>query len=74
MPSFGVQGVGVGWEVDHGSRAERGSLGEGLGGGYRTPPNERDVSAANTEKGGVWGGRKGVQTASYPQAVFARAD
>ena len=49
-------------------------FGEGLGGGYRTPPNERDVSAANAEKGGGLGSGKGVQTASYPQAVFARAD
>jgi hypothetical protein len=49
-------------------------FGEGLGGGYRTPPNERDVSAANAEKGGGWGGGKASKLASYPQAVFARAD
>ena len=33
-------------------------FGEGLGGGYRTPPNERDVSAANAEKGGFGGQEK----------------
>ena len=27
MPSFGVQGVGIGWEVDRDPRAGRGSLG-----------------------------------------------
>ena len=58
MPSFGVQGVGAGYEVDRDLQDGARVFGEGLGGGYRTPPNEHDVSAANAERGGGWGGGK----------------
>ena len=34
--------------------------GEGLGGGYGTPPNEHEVSEANAEKGGSGGANFGI--------------
>ena len=46
------------------------AFGVGLGGGYCTPPNDRDVSVANSDLGSLWGSR----AKSYPQANFVRAD
>jgi hypothetical protein len=53
-----------------------GLFGEGLGGGYCTPPNGRDVSEANSFLGGPGGVFAPLFVApqqSYPQAFFARA-
>jgi hypothetical protein len=50
------------------SRGRLRAFGEGLGGGYCTPPNHRDVSEANSDFGGVRGG----QNAAKPKVIHKR--